>query len=242
MKFSNLKHGDVVTRDGAKSMASFMVYKVDTKSKLETFSELVLVGDAPLGFDAHRDAYTYRESKYIQYEQLNSYHTHRKLTGQQLTLELCYVKSVPVDFAGAAATKDTQHVAMVRMVTGDPDVYKRFIKHMQYYLPCDDARITEADPLKPLDGVAAFNKRQLICGVLAVHGPSTREDILRRVAAMEGKPWVKSSNGDYMRWTEGMYEPLPGKGRHLYALTSVGWSHAATVVSCLKEESIRSLE
>lgn len=172
--------GDIVVLEGVQ----FKVYKVDVAAKNRMFykvrretGQITIWDDRPA-----------------------SVHT----TLSRFVAETIHFKTVPTTWNGPARSSDCTYHALSLFVRGDQETYQEWLKARkpsEYYGGMFDARaaIVATDPDKP-KAVAtsrSYTKMDLICAVVLAHGPSTKDDILRRVAALEGKPWVVGSNSEY---------------------------------------------
>lgn len=219
---------------------TFKVYKVDKKPhKLW----MVLVRD-----DAFRR--NYGKPFFTDRRFLNDAYI---VLGEAVCVETMSVKSVPTTWSGPARSKDVNFRTLYAHVAGPREMYDKYLASLHQWV--DNTRYGDVDmtgaeashdpnALKPMVG-KRFKKVDLICACLLAHGPSTRDDTLRRVAALEGKPWMKGSNGDYFAITsqaQGAYEPIgSANGKTVYYCTAVGVSRGSQVFEDVTLEDVKSL-
>jgi len=169
--------GDIV----ALAHTQFKVYKVDTKAKRRTFYKI-----------------RYADSGQVTINDFRPRH-YAHIVLARFVAETIGMKTVPTTFKGHATAKDCNYRGLALFVRGDQEVYQEWLA--SHSGGVHDARdiILASDPDKPTAQVDTkrFKKIDLICAVLAAHGPLHKDDVLRRVAILEGKPWVKGSNSDY---------------------------------------------
>ena len=118
-----------------------------------------------------------------------------------LKYEHCNVKTVPPGFTGGELSKsDYGDINLSRYVSGDPDLWARWAEdYSAFEFDISYAAVGEGTPLQPTVDVIGFTKLDLIAYLMKVRGPSTKDDLLRRAAALEGKPWVPTSNNQYFQ-------------------------------------------
>lgn len=158
-------------------------------------------------------------------------------------------KTVPTTWRGPARSKDCKYHTITLFLGGDQEACHEWLGNcVLHYRRTVDGRhamvAPDPDPLQPMN-VKGFSKMDLICAVIMAHGPSTRDDILRRVAAMEGKPWVVSSNHEYYAGNrQGAIEDHAKveRGKKLYRCTVEGLRRGSAVVDRLGMEAIAALE
>lgn len=158
-------------------------------------------------------------------------------------------KTVPTTWRGPASSSDCKYHTMTMFVEGNQEAYQAYLASCQStYRTVVDLGIAmvapDPDAPKPIGNLKGFNKMDMICAVIMVHGPSTRDDILRRVAAMEGKPWVVSSNHEYFSGNrQGAIEDHARieRRKKLFRCTVDGLRRGAAVIDRLGTEAIKSL-
>ncbi len=223
-----IKAGDVIHAP----VAAFCVYKVDSKPQVTTLTKVRYMG---------RDDPYYTE---------NVRHEGEVKVYGRFTCVKMWVKAVAADFTGHAKSKDTEGRSLVLFLNGDDDTFREYIKAhslLKYYgiVNMKHATVIAGADVGPLVDVKRFKKMDLICAVIAVHGPSCKDDILRRVAALEGKPWVIGSNTDYFTKNKQGAIELCGKGergRTLYHNTVEGWRRGSQVLGEFDAKIIEDLK
>jgi len=66
-----------------------------------------------------------------------------------------------------------------------------------------NAAVGEGTPIRKLaDDLKGIAKLDLIAYLIKVHGPSMKDELLRMAAAIEGSPWVPTSNQEYFSNTQ----------------------------------------
>jgi len=126
--------------------------------------------------------------------------------------EQATVRSCPPGFEGGRLNvKDYGRYNIHRHIAGDLSQYAMLTGRWLLDLTC--AAVGEGNWM-PVYDVGDLTKMDLISYVIAVHGPSTRDDIMRRVAALESLPWIPTSNSEYFY------------SKHRYASTESTMCHA----------------
>lgn len=152
------------------------------------------------------------------------------------------IKTVPPLFSGGELDTDNflrKH--LVSCSSGDSEVYKYYDK-VEYSnrVTMEFAIVVPAQIVIPKI-VEGFNKLDLMTYVIEVNGEGklTRDQITKKVAELEGKPWIRSSNSDYFNnvpeHNDGtLRKAAKGKyGRILYGLGCAGKMRAAAVLAKL---------
>ena len=233
-----LAAGDIVLS----AYGDFKVYKVDTKPRNVRYC-MTLRDKSPYFVDA----------KWYEQHTANADFSYGAFVGS-FTCEEAHVKSVATTFAGFAKSAQTEARTLARFVKGDKACFDAYIKHhrenkwRKAHVDVADATLsTDPDSPKPKYDVKRFKfaKMDLICAVIAVHGPMYKDDILRRVAALEGKPWVVGSNADYFTINKAgaIEEAAKGeRGKTIYHCTVLGWSRASNVIVEIGKQVIEALK
>ena len=137
-------------------------------------------------------------------------------------------------------------LTLVCFLDGDEAAYKA-LPNYGYEVEMEFAVVVPAQVgLQKLADVTGFTKRDLIAYVIQVNGEGKlgRDPIMKKVAALEGKPWVPTSNTDYFLGVQSepdtkgtLRKAAKGKhGRILYGLGADGRARAAKVLARLGEE------
>ena len=153
------------------------------------------------------------------------------------------IKTVPPLFSGGELNTDKfLRKYLVSFSSGNPEVYKYYDK-VEYSnrVTMEFAVIVPAQIVIP-KFVEGFNKLDLMTYVIEVNGEGklTRDQITKKVAELEGKPWIRSSNSDYFKNVSEnndgtLRKTAKGKyGRILYGLGRAGKMRAAAVLAKLR--------
>jgi hypothetical protein len=157
------------------------------------------------------------------------------------------VKTVPVLFSGGELSVDKyRDMHLFCFLDGDLEAYKKLPRYGRE-IDMEFAVVVPAQVTLPkLADVKGFTKRDLIAYVVHVNGEGklSRDPIMKKVAALEGKPWIPTSNTDYFMGVEAkadakgtLRKAAKGKyGRILYGLGANGRERAAKVLARLGEE------
>ncbi len=122
-------------------------------------------------------------------------HTGPRYSADHATYEQAVIRSCPPGFAGGELKVDDYGgYKLLRFVEGDHRDYDKLLGRWCIDLSC--AAVGEGYWMPKYD-IGELTKLDLIAYVIAVHGPSMREDIMRRVAALESLPWIPTSNNEY---------------------------------------------
>jgi len=157
-------------------------------------------------------------------------------------------KCVPVNYVGGRLDKrDYLDVRMCWPTSDDPnllDLYDRADFPSSYRVNMSRCALVHACLTLPAPVLSdhAFTKTDLIAYVVKVNGERklTRKAILEKVAALEGKPWIPTSNTDYFMNVpsrpdiEGHVLYQAGRGPHraiLYGLGPEGERRAEAVIA-----------
>jgi len=177
------------------------------------------------------------------------------------TYEVTHVRTCPPTFRGGALTTgDYGSKRLSVLLKGNHEAYWRQLKaaqrHGEHFVDLTLALVGEGDWMPTYD-VGDFTKLDLIAYVIAVHGPSIREDIMRRVAALESLPWVPTSNNEYFsnvkasgdkgrfygKATDDTMAHAGKLGRkQLYGLGETGKARAKAVLARLGEGPARQVD
>lgn len=177
-----------------------------------------------------------------------------KFSADDCTYELAVVRTCPPGFSGGQLKVDDYgNYKLHKFVEGDYAKYKRLIDRWNVDVTC--AAVGEGDWIPTYD-IGDFTKLDLIAYVIAVHGPSMRDDIMRRVAALESLPWIPTSNTEYFGNVADTDPSTPygnptdstmckaGKlGRkQLYGLGTAGKERAKLVIAHMGEGPARAVD
>lgn len=157
------------------------------------------------------------------------------------------VKTVPVLFSGGELPVDKyRDMFLYCFLDGDLEAFKA-LPDYSCEIDLEFAVIVPAQVgLPKIADIKGFTKRDLIAYVVHVNGEGklSRDPIMKKVAALEGKPWVPTSNTDYFMGVEDkpnakgtLRKAAKGKyGRILYGLGENGRERAAKVLARLGPE------
>lgn len=177
-----------------------------------------------------------------------------KRTGAKYLGALKYARrtarTVPIGFGGGKLVEGMGDHDLVELLAGDADLWRAFLDERPHYIDVAYAAVVHADPtLKPAGDLRGLTKVDLMAYVAKLNGPLDRKELLRQVAAIEGKPWKPTSNTGYFTGENGPSVTaskalsVAGKGtrgRILYACGPAGEERAARVLARLGEEPARS--
>ena len=164
-----------------------------------------------------------------------------------ITMARRNVKTVPVLFSGGELPVDKYRVMFLYcFLEGDEAAYK-MIPYYGREIDMEFAVIVPAQVgLPKLADTNGFTKRDFSAYVVHVNGEGklSRAPIMKKVAELEGKPWIPTSNTDYFLRVEDspqaagtLRKAAKGKyGRILYGLGVNGRMRAAKVLARLGEE------
>lgn len=143
--------------------------------------------------------------------------------------EECKVKTVPPGFTGGELHKDYyKDLTLRRFISGNAEGWVKWMKEegkWGYVIDVTYAAVGEGEPIKKLGGdyLKDITKLDLIAYLIAVHGLSLKDDLLRMTAAIEGNPWIPTSNQEYFSNTRD--DASTSKGGRFY-----GKERTATLV------------
>jgi len=156
-----------------------------------------------------------------------------------------YVKTIPVLFSGGELPVDKyRDVSLTCFVSGDEEAYKA-LQTSFGEVELEYAAVVPAQVgLQKTADVKGFTKLDLMAYVVHVNGEGklSRDPIMKKVAALEGKPWIPTSNTGYFGGGPGndkgtLVHAGKGKyGRILYGLGQVGKERASKVLARLGPE------
>lgn len=164
-----------------------------------------------------------------------------------VTMATRNVKTVPVLFSGGELPVDKYlDMRLYCFLDGELEAFNALPDYRRE-VDMEFAVIVPAQVTLPkLADVTSFTKRDLIAYVIHVNGEGklSRDPIMKKVAALEGKPWVPTSNTDYFLGVQSepnakgtLRKAAKGKhGRILYGLGADGRARAAKVLARLGEE------
>ncbi len=240
----SVKDGDIVFFGEDR----FQVFKANKKSKIE---RLAVISS---GHGVHSvDEFTFRSGikgfaepapggkfKYTENGFAGTFHGF-------VTMASRSVKTVPVLFSGGELPVDKyRDKTLICFLEGNEDAYK-MLPDYGSEVEMSFAVVVHAQCGLPKSAdITGFTKYDLIAYVIHINGEGklTRDPIMKKVAALESKPWIRTSNTDYfMRLESGpsakgtIYKAGKGKyGRILYGLGAEGRNRAAKVLARLGPE------
>jgi hypothetical protein len=236
--------GDIIFHDGER----IQVFKANKKSKVERFAVLSDVGGHVWSMSA--DEF----ERQTGFERLNPGGTFKFKSNNwsgtfhgYVTMAKRRAKTVPVLFSGGELPVDKyRDISLVCFLDGDEASYK-MLPDYGFEVDLEYAAIVPAQcGLVKTADITGFTKRDLIAYVIHVNGEGklSRDPIMKKVAALEAKPWVPTSNTDYFLGVEDnlntagtLRKAAKGKyGRILYGLGKEGRNRAAKVLARLGEE------
>lgn len=218
--------GDIVMGESFQ----FKVYKLDSKTRAKIFYKAYL-----------HDGKVYYDDW--------SGHKHRE---RAFMAEVLVAKTVPTTWTGPASSKDCGYVRLTRFINGDQKAYQAWVASGRRPASSNGTHDIQtftvaSDPDKPksLVNTKRYKKLDLICAVLMAHGPLHKDDVLRRVAVLEGKPWVKGSNSDYFTIAQqhmGCIEPCGKNGAKVtHWLTHAGVIRGSQVLADVGIDLVKNL-
>jgi hypothetical protein len=150
------------------------------------------------------------------------------------TYEFTNVRSVPPSFAGGELPVSMYNeYKLVRFYFGNLATYEQMVART-WMVDMRCAAVGEGNPIEPLLDPTGFTKLDLMAYVMTVLGPQTRDDLLRKVAALEGLPWIPTSNTEYFssRGASGYMSKRGKKGlKSLWHVDQYGEARAAEVIA-----------
>ena len=189
-----LKVGDICFANGKG-------FKLERMTKVKVVKDIRIVddGDGPHPAYGYLGAIPVSQKVGSKYKLGNGHVT--KYLGT-VTYEECSVKTVPPGFTGGKLPKaDFGDLTLVRFVSGDVAAWTAWSEEYgDYKVNMEYAFVGEGPALAPPADIQGFTKIDLIAYVMKVNGPSLRDDIMQRVAALEGKPWIPTSNNQYFQY------------------------------------------
>jgi len=105
------------------------------------------------------------------------------------------VKVVDASFVGVPKKKDVKDLYLALYLSGDKDAFKKYVKGTQD-IDMERFKVTPGAPSE-IAPAERFTKWELIPYVVAVNGPMPKEEILRQVQRLQGRPYVPGSNHSY---------------------------------------------
>lgn len=158
------------------------------------------------------------------------------------------LRTVPPAFAGGAlGVRLYGYETVTRFVGGDRQEYDAWCLRWEKH-DFDRLAVGEGDPIPRLIDAKGLRltKPDLIAYAVLVHGALPRDEIMRMAAALEGLPWVPTSNSDYFGSTKanslvGTVLVQAGKigNKHLYTLGREGEERAKRVLNAVGEGPAR---
>lgn len=155
------------------------------------------------------------------------------------------VKTVPVLFSGGELPVNKyRDINLICLLEGDEEVYKMLPDYGFEVELAYSVVVPAQVSLQPLANVKGFTKLDLMAYVVHVNGEGklSRDPIMKKVAALEGKPWVPTSNTGYFGGGPGNDQGTlthAGRGRYgriLYGLGQAGKERASKVLARLGPE------
>ncbi len=155
------------------------------------------------------------------------------------------LRTVPPHFIGGKL--DTNHYGSTTVCTfahGDREQYHNWIEKSNWYLDLALTAVGESDPIiqlipEKLLKLHKLTKQDLMAYVVKVHGYLVRDDIMRMVAALEGLPWVPTSNTEYfqafMNDKATLWSNKKKGQKKLYTLGEAGEKRATRVLAVIGE-------
>lgn len=100
---------------------------------------------------------------------------------------------------------DRHHYTLWQLLSGDAEAWKALNDDPDdFHVDVECAFVMPGSLVKPpTPNLKGIVKMDLMAYVVAVNGPMVRDDIMRQVAAIEGKPWIPTSNKGYFTGENG---------------------------------------
>ena len=141
--------------------------------------------------------------------------------------EECSVKTVPPTFTRGELRKDSYNdLTLRRFISGNAEGWERWMKDECRWGNVVDvtyAAVGDGEPVARLVAdLKGVTKLDLIAYLIRVHGPSLKDDLLRMAAAIEGNPWVPTSNQEYFSNVRDYRSPTPYGGDTKATMKMVG--------------------
>ncbi len=240
----NVKDGDIIFFGDDR----YQVFKANKKSRVERRAVI------DTGHGVHSvDAFQFRSatSGFAEPQPGGKFkYASNGLTGKFLgfvTMASRSVKTVPMLFSGGELSVDKyRDISLICFLEGNEEAYKALSDYGRE-VEMEFAVVVPAQvTLKRSADTKGFTKRDLIAYVVHVNGEAklTRDPIMKKVAQLEGKPWVPTSNTDYFMGVEDRVDAKgtlrkAGKGKYgriLYGLGADGKERASKVLARLGPE------
>lgn len=158
------------------------------------------------------------------------------------------LRTVPPGFTGGELSIDNYgNLNVCKLAHGNVDKYHAWLEKTNWHVDLSLVAVGEADPIiqlipEKLLKFHKFTKSDLIAYVVKVHGVIGRDDIMRMVAALEGLPWIPTSNSDYFGTTKNnslvgtvLLEAGKRGRRNVYRLGPPGEERAKRVMTIVGE-------
>jgi hypothetical protein len=227
---TNLGPGDIVVLPHTQ----FKIYKVDVRAKNRTYYKV--------RYDSGQTVITDNRP----------HAAYRHTVLARFVAQTIKMKTVPTTFKGHATASSCTYHGLALFVRGDRQVYQDWLAQNRpskwsggTHEASDVTIAFDPDKTKAPAVIKRYKKIELMCAVIAAHGPSTKDDILRRVATLQGEPWVKGSNGDYFsnpRQMEGCLEKFGKDGlKDTWYLTQAGVVRGSQILAVVGMDHVLSI-
>lgn len=161
------------------------------------------------------------------------------------------LRTVPPGFTGGMLPiSDYGSVEVHRLVSGSQEAYHRWLhgedKWNGYQRAVDLSLIATGEGTPITQHISdeilnehRFVKEDLMAYVVKVNGPQIRDDIMRSVAALEGMPWIPTSNTEYFSRFKDKHSTLFSKEKRgqkkIWTLGGPGHDRADRVLAVVGE-------
>lgn len=161
------------------------------------------------------------------------------------TVDTINLRTVPPHFTGGKLSVDHYgSVNICQHARGDQEAYHVWLDNNRWYLDFGIVAVGEADPIiklipEKLMKLHKLTKLDLMAYIVKVHGYLIRDDIMRMVAALEGLPWVPTSNTEYFSAFSNdkatLWSNKKQGQKKLYTLGQTGKERASRVLAVIGE-------
>lgn len=125
------------------------------------------------------------------------WHNHGQKT---FTIDKVNLRTVPPGFMGGElAIGNYGSLDICKFAHGDQEAYQDWVSKGRWHIDVNCVAVGDGTPIPELIDCKRhrFTKPDLMAYAILVNGPLTRDEIMRKAAALEGLPWIPTSNTEY---------------------------------------------